>query len=116
MLPNEADTVTPRAEPTLERSRAGVQACGAGLETALGESPRFEVEGRTLGEVLRWACRESGWRLRFAEPEVERAVETIRVRGGIGALPADQAPFAILPGAGLDAELAEGVLTVRRPG
>lgn len=83
---------------------------------AMSAAPHFEIDGRSLAEVLRWSCREAGWHLRFADPAVARDAESIVVRGGIGALRADQAPFAVLPGAGLEAELEGGVLTVRRPG
>jgi len=81
---------------------------------ALASAPRFDVEGRTLGEVLRWACRESGWTLRYEDAELEREAETIRVRGGLGSLGANQASFAVLPGAGLAGEVEDGTLTVRR--
>ncbi len=87
-----------------------------GWDWVLAAAPPFAVEGRTLAQVLRWACREAGWRLQFEDTELERDAEAIVVRGGIGALRADQAPFAVLPGAGLEANLEAGVLTVRRPG
>ncbi len=81
---------------------------------ALAAAPPFAVSGRTLGEVLRWACREAGWRLRYESAELEARAEAIRVRGGVGALRADQVPFAVLPGAGLSGELSSSELLVRR--
>ncbi|MCB9377541.1 MAG: FecR domain-containing protein [Holophagales bacterium] len=83
-------------------------------EWAIASAPQFDVEGKTLDEVLRWACRESGWTLSYTEPELRREAETIRVRGGLGSLEANQAPFAVLPGAGFDGEVEGSVLTVHR--
>lgn len=113
------EVVAGAAEEMVVRAEGGVErrpfaADDPAWAWAIAAAPRFDVEGRTLGEVLRWACRESGWTLRYGDPALEREVESIRVRGGLGSLPANQAPFAVLPGAGLDGSVTDGTLTVRR--
>lgn len=113
------EVVAGAAEELVVRAEGGVErrpfpADDPAWAWAIAAAPRFDVEGRTLGEVLRWACRESGWTLRYGDPTLEREAESIRVRGGLGSLPANQAPFAVLPGAGLDGSVADGTLTVRR--
>ncbi len=75
---------------------------------------RFEVEGRKVGDFLDWVARETGWQIRFANEELARPAREIVLRGGIGGLRPDQAPFVVLPGAGLEGELAGGTLIVRR--
>jgi hypothetical protein len=81
----------------------------------MAAAPGFEVEGRTLGELLAWVARETGWRVRFAEPELAAAADEIVLHGDFGDLRPDQAAFAVLPGAGLEGVLADGVLVVRQP-
>jgi hypothetical protein len=80
------------------------------LEAAAG----FEIEGQTLQDLLDWVARETGWQVRFADAELAASAKEIVLHGGIGNLRPDQAPFAVLPGAGLEGELSRGVLTIRR--
>lgn len=80
------------------------------LEAAAG----YPIEGRTLGEFLDWVVRETGWRVRWADPALEATARTIVLRGGIGPLRPDQTPAVVLPGAGLEGELAGGTLVIRR--
>jgi hypothetical protein len=42
-----------------------------------------------------------------------RTATTSVLHGNVGALSPDRAAFALLPGAGLDAELSDGTLIVR---
>jgi ferric-dicitrate binding protein FerR (iron transport regulator) len=81
------------------------------IETAGG----FAIEGRTLADFLDWVARESGWRLRYADPGLAADAEEIVLHGDLGTLRPDEAPFVVLPGAGLDGRLADGVLIVSRP-
>lgn len=97
---------------TLERRE--VPAFGPGWEWVLEAAGRFEIEGRTLQELLDWVTRETGWQVRFADAELAASAREIVLHGGMGTLRPDQAPFAVLPGAGLEGELVEGVLTIRR--
>jgi hypothetical protein len=97
--------------------RRPVAAYGAGWEWVAGAAG-FGVDGRTVAELLAWVTRETGWRLRWAEPGVETAARSIVLHGDFGDLPPERAAFAILPGADLEARLDGQVLVVsrRRPG
>jgi hypothetical protein len=87
---------------------------GPEWQWVLATSARFAIEGRTLEEFLAWSSRETGWRIVFADEELARSARTIVLHGGIGDLRPDRAPFAVLPGAGLEGELADGRLLIRR--
>jgi hypothetical protein len=54
--------------------------------------------------------------VRFSEPELAGSADAIVLHGDLNGLRPDQAPFAVLPGAGLEGELDDGVLVVRRGG
>lgn len=73
----------------------------------------FDIEGRTLRQLLDWSAGETGWRIRFEDPALEQKASTIILHGTIEGLPPDKAPFAVLAGAGLSGELAEGELVIR---
>jgi len=79
----------------------------------LDAAPPFT--GRTLADLLAWVQRETGWRVRYEEPGLAVEAEGIVLYGGVGDLRPDEAAQAILPGAGLEGQVADGVLTVRRP-
>ncbi len=96
-----------------EVARAQVAGYGAGWEWMMDAAGGLEIEGRTLGEVLDRVQRETGWRVRFADAGSEAAARRIVLHGGVGALRPDQAVFAILPSAGFEGELEQGVLVVR---
>jgi len=88
---------------------------GPAWEWTMAAAPAFELEGRTLAELLAWVSRETGWRLLYEDPELAAAAEGIVLHGSLGELRPDQAPFALLPSAGLEGELRGGVLVVQRP-
>lgn len=87
---------------------------GPAWEWTLEASPSFEIEGRSLQEFLAWISRETGWQVRFTEPELAKSARTIVLHGSLGGLRPDRAPFAILPSAGLAGKLEDGALVVRR--
>jgi ferric-dicitrate binding protein FerR (iron transport regulator) len=89
---------------------------GPAWDWVVATAPAFELEGSTLGELLAWVSRETGWRVRFSEPELAGSADAIVLHGDLNGLRPDQAPFAVLPGAGLEGELDDGVLVVRRGG
>lgn len=80
------------------------------LETAAG----FDIEGRSLREFLAWVSRETGWRIDFTDPALADSAAEIVLHGSIGELRPDQAWSAVLAGAGLEGELRDGTLMVRR--
>jgi ferric-dicitrate binding protein FerR (iron transport regulator) len=88
---------------------------GPGWEWVLAASPGFDVEGRSLRELLDWVAGETGWRIVFADEGLADSADGIVLHGSLGGLRPDQAPFALLPGAGLSGELEDGTLIVRRP-
>lgn len=94
--------------------RRAVPIHGPGWEWTLEAAPSFDAEGRTVAELLDWVARETGWRVRFPDPAVADAAGEIVLQGSLAGVRPDQAPFAVLPAAGLEAELRDGVLVVRR--
>jgi FecR protein len=91
--------------PTYGREWSWVLAAAAGLE----------IEGRPLRELLSWVSRETGWGIRYADAELAETAPEILLHGGLGTLRPDQAPFALLPTAGLEGRLEESVLVISRP-
>lgn len=80
----------------------------------MAAGPGFEIDGRSLAAFLAWVERETGWRVRYESPRLAVEADEIELHGDLGQMPADQAAFAVLPGAGLEGELADdGVLVVR---
>lgn len=73
----------------------------------------FDIEGRTLGELLDVAAREMGWAVRFEPPSLAVGSRAVVLHGTTGDLPLDRAILALLPGAGLRGDLADRVLTIR---
>ncbi|MEP7011805.1 MAG: FecR family protein [Acidobacteriota bacterium] len=94
-------------------TRARIAGFGADWEWTMDAAGRLEIEGRDLGQLLDRVGRETGWQVRFADPEIESSARRIVLHGGVGALRPDQAAFAILAGAGFEGKLDQGVLVVR---
>ncbi len=80
----------------------------------LAAAPSFDAEGRTLGELLDWVARETGWRPRFAEPELEREARATKLHGSVAGLAPDQVPDLVLPSSGLQYRLEDGILLIER--
>jgi ferric-dicitrate binding protein FerR (iron transport regulator) len=74
-------------------------------------APGFDMEGRTLHDLLAWASRESGWELRYADAESRRRSEDARLHGSLRGVRPDEA-VAVIPTTGLSHRLVEGVLVV----
>lgn len=87
---------------------------GPEWDWVLEAAPRFTVEGKSLRELLDWVARETGWTYRFEDAELAASADEIILHGSLGGVRPDQAPFAVLPGAGLEGELDDGTLIVRR--
>lgn len=94
--------------PGGESHRRPIDPWGPEWEWVLEAAAGYPIEGRTLGELLDWVTRETGWTVRWAEPGLAAGAREIVLRGAIGGLRPDQAPFVVLPGAGLEGELVEG--------
>lgn len=100
-----------RRDGTSERRE--VASSGPGWEWILEASAGFDIEGRSLQDFLDWVSRETGWRITFADTDLAASASRTVLHGSIGELRPDQAPFAVLPGAGLEGKLENGVLVVR---
>lgn len=101
--------------------RRSIDPWGTGWEWVLAASPGFDLEGRTLGELLDWVARETGWEVELAEPAHAEAWRRIVLHGSVGAPGSEAARpdrmiFTVLPGAGLEGELVDGKLVVREAG
>ena len=103
-----------RGDGSVERRE--VPRYGAGWEWVLEAAPAFEAEGRSLRELLDWVSRETGWEVHFEEPALADAAAGIVLHGSLAGVGPQEAPFVVLPGAGLEGELMGDVLVVRRPG
>jgi hypothetical protein len=93
--------------------RRTVPAYGADWDWAVALARPFELEGQPLTRFLNWICEENGWRLRFADPAVERAAAATILHGSIEGLTPAEALTAVLPTSGVEHRVENGVLTVR---
>jgi hypothetical protein len=78
----------------------------------LAIAPPFELEGRRLADFLAWVTRETGLRVRFADPALEYTTADIVLHGSLRGIPPDQAPAAVLPTCGLTHTVEDGALVV----
>lgn len=106
------EAIVVRGDGVMERRRAS--GYGPAWNWVTATAPRFELEGRTLAQLLEWVSRETGWVVRYEDPGLAAAADDVVLHGSLGDLRPDQAPFAVLPGAGLEGEFDEGTLVVRR--
>lgn len=82
---------------------------------SLAVAPPFALEGSSLDDFLEWVTRENGWQLRFASSTLEMEAATIELHGSLENVPLDQAAAMILATCGLEHDLQDGALVVRRP-
>lgn len=95
--------------------RHAVPSWGEGWSWVLQSSPSFELEGRTVAEMLDWVARETGWQVSYADAALAQKAREIVIHSSVEGLRPDEAPGLVLPGSGLDYELRGGELVVRRP-
>ena len=77
-----------------------------------GDRPPFDFDGRTLGEVIAWAERESGRRIEGPSPA---ALSTV-LHGSLPGLTPEQTLAAVLPSCGLALREAGAALRVEPEG
>jgi ferric-dicitrate binding protein FerR (iron transport regulator) len=75
-------------------------------------APVFDIEGRSLRELLDWVSRETGWRLRFTNPAVASGVATVSLSGSVAGLTPTEALATVLPTSGLSHRVVDGVLII----
>ncbi len=72
----------------------------------------FSIEGRTLSEYLRWLERETGWTVRFQDPQARAELEGTILHGSIEGMAPRESVTPILVGSGLEARFEDGGLLV----
>ncbi|HVG08606.1 MAG TPA: FecR family protein [Thermoanaerobaculia bacterium] len=110
----EAGTeLTLQADGSVTRSH--IASYGPPWNWVLKAAPPVPIEGMTLEEVLKRVVRETGWTVRYEDPRVAASAGEIVVHGDVGHLAPDQALEVVLPGAGLDHRVVDGVLILKAP-
>jgi hypothetical protein len=71
-----------------------------------------QVQGRTLAEFLAWVEAESGRRIRFSDPAIERSAPTTVVYGVIDGLEVDEALAVVLSTCGLAHRIEGGIIAI----
>jgi hypothetical protein len=94
--------------------RRSVPAAGHEWDWTMAIAPSFALEGRRLPEFLRWAVRETGWRLEFASPQIEESMRDVVLHGSVGGLAPEQALATVLPTCGLAFRIQDRTLHVDR--
>lgn len=95
-----------------EPERRALPAFGPDWNWVRDAAPSFVTESRTLGAMLDWAARETGWTIRFESPELAAAKAGVRFQGRAELRP-DRSILAFLPSFGLEGELEAETLTLR---
>ena len=72
----------------------------------------YPIEGSTLLAFLRWAARETGRELVFADPQTEEAASRIVLRGSVEGLTPDESILAVRATTGLEIEVARARIEV----
>lgn len=75
--------------------------------------PPFEIEGRTVRQVLEWFSRETGLTVRF-NGQVGERIGSVITAGSVEGLSPVEILEAVLPGAGLAFRVDEGTVVVSR--
>jgi ferric-dicitrate binding protein FerR (iron transport regulator) len=105
--------LTLQADGSVARSR--IAAYGPAWDWVLKAAPPLRIEGLTLAEVLERVTRETGWTVRYEDSGLAASAGEIVVHGNVEPLAPDQALEVVLPGAGLDHQVVDGVLILRAP-
>ncbi len=77
-----------------------------------GITPMLNLDGSTARTFLDWVAREQGWKLAFADAQLEEASGAIQVAGNLEGMTFTQALDTVLPTCGLDYLIEDGVLSV----
>jgi ferric-dicitrate binding protein FerR (iron transport regulator) len=75
-------------------------------------APAFQLEGRTLGELLAWYARETGHGVAWGDPAEQRRALAVVLHGSVDGLSPDQALAAVLPTCGLAHRPEGGAVTL----
>jgi ferric-dicitrate binding protein FerR (iron transport regulator) len=94
--------------------RRAVDPRGPTWDWTLDAAPAPELEGRTLADFLAWLERETGWTIRFEDPDLAESAAGIRLHGSVEGLAPLEAAEVVLAGAGLGHRLEERTLRIGR--
>jgi hypothetical protein len=94
--------------------RRAVETAGEVWSWVLAAAPALDIENVSLRTYLEWVARETGWRVRYADTELESEAATILLHGTIEGLRPDESVTVVLPGSGLGHRIEGGVLRVFR--
>jgi ferric-dicitrate binding protein FerR (iron transport regulator) len=75
-------------------------------------TPPFSIEGRTVDEFLAWAGRETGRKIMYTSPEVERTANSVTLSGTVEGLDPRQAVAAVLATTSLTTTIADDSIEV----
>ncbi len=100
--------------PTGTPRRGQVDRHGSPWHWQLEIAPPFELEGASLADFLAWVRRETGWTVRFSDPNLAGGTDAVILRGSLAGVTPDQTPALVLPTCGLTHRLEDGVLIVDR--
>ena len=106
--------LTLHADGSVTRER--VAGHGSPWGWAVTAAPPFEIEGRRLEEFLDWLGHETGWKIRYADSQLEAQAGPSVLHGAVGHLSPHEATGVVLAGAGLEHEVVDGVLVIRAAG
>lgn len=95
-------------------ARRKVAVYGPEWDWAVDLAKPFEIEGRSLRDFLDWIAGENGWRLEFADPDIDEKSYTTILSGSIQGLTPVEALASVLPASGVPYQLENGVLLVGR--
>lgn len=111
-LGGAGDEMLWRPEAGLARGKVPLH--GAPWDWTMALAAPFDLEGAKVEDFLRWVARETGWRIRWADPALERqhAGETLFGSRGLEGVGPAEAPDLVLPSAGLQSRLDGGTLVV----
>jgi hypothetical protein len=94
-------------------SRSTIAVTGPDWDWVMAAAPSLAIDGATLGEYLAWVSRETGRRVRYAEPALVGRATATRLHGSIEGLTPDESLLVVLPGSGLAHRLEGDVLLIR---
>jgi ferric-dicitrate binding protein FerR (iron transport regulator) len=112
----KTETVVAGSEVELDVSgelrREAIPVYGEEWSWVLEIAPPFEIEGRSLAEVLDWAARETGLRVLYSDAATDEEAPTILLRGSSAGLTPLEILEATLPTCDLCFRVEEGTLIV----
>lgn len=99
--------------PSGQVERTPISPHGTEWSWVLTTAPPFDLEGSSMWEFIGWVTRETGWQLDTSDPQLERRLKGIMAHGSVEGLRPDEALEVVVPSAGLEYEVQDGVLVLQ---